>query len=901
MTDRVRVPESVRADLSMATALIQEDPDDLAALDQALRHLMIATTHDDFRRSDADFQAMIMAVVAAAYELRYRITGDLDDLSKQIEYQERELDLTPEGSPAAFSKRIHLAGRLLDRDDRTTTSVDLDRAISMLREVISRAPTDLPDRVLARMNLGSGLARRSSQIGDISDLGEAIDLLHDVSNALPPGDQNLPVALSILGSALFDRFRHSRNPADLDGSVATLRRAVALTGEGGPRLHSRLVNLAVALGKRYEQSGHAEDLDESIATLERQIWTSPDRDLHAIFLNLSIALKHRYEASSSARDLARAVEYALQAIDHLDLESPNRLPVLANAGSILMDRYNVGRDVQDLNDAIASWEQLQREKHEVTLSMPLPRSLHVDQGWAWVQPRLIEAYIERSSLVPGEEAAILRRIVELAEASKAPLLTSFAGRGSLPVPDTIRGELREEEAELLQQLRRIDSAELATRGEPNRQLSEIRDTGSYSFIVLDEGESYPDIMRAIHTTLLRPEDRRRERIDTLADLNDLWAEMGELGPEAARYVSLRRQGPAEFAQISNVISGLGAETAVLSFSITSQRTLVFIFREGQEMAHVQVPLTGADWDDVQRRLSYEMNEMEDLTPGSGRGRWIPSIRSLLASASPYLDGVDRIVIAPDGAAHLIPWSAVVREAGLRARDSSPMPVVVLPSLTLLPVLRLRALATDPTRKNIGSRSEPEANGQLATGAAVVVGNPTRDLESAELEAVEVGKLLRTQPLVGEEATTSNVIFSLSDARIIHIASHAEFVTDSPLDSGILLSDGALTARAAMALEIAPDLIVASACQTGTAHGVTGEEFANLAHAFLAAGARSMVVSLWDVDDISTAQLMTSFYGGLRQGLDKARALNAAIEVVRSDHARRDPFFWGGFVLLGDWE
>ena|SRR5215211_7178049 len=97
-----------------------------------------------------------------------------------------------------------------------------------------------------------------------------------------------------------------------------------------------------------------------------------------------------------------------------------------------------------------------------------------------------------------------------------------------------------------------------------------------------------------------------------------------------------------------------------------------------------------------------------------------------------------------------------------------------------------------------------------------------------------------------------------------------------------------------------DLLVLSACQTGVAGSLGGDELTGLAQAFLQAGARSLIVSLWNVEDSSTASLMTAFYSAYRGGADKAQALSQAMTHVREHEEWQHPFYWGAFVLMGNW-
>jgi CHAT domain-containing protein len=98
-----------------------------------------------------------------------------------------------------------------------------------------------------------------------------------------------------------------------------------------------------------------------------------------------------------------------------------------------------------------------------------------------------------------------------------------------------------------------------------------------------------------------------------------------------------------------------------------------------------------------------------------------------------------------------------------------------------------------------------------------------------------------------------------------------------------------------------DLVALSACQTGLGQELRGEGLVGLTWAFQYAGAKSLVVSLWEVADPSTAELMTAFYKELRGGKSKDEALRKAMEAVRSKPKWAHPYYWSPFILVGDWK
>jgi CHAT domain-containing protein len=159
--------------------------------------------------------------------------------------------------------------------------------------------------------------------------------------------------------------------------------------------------------------------------------------------------------------------------------------------------------------------------------------------------------------------------------------------------------------------------------------------------------------------------------------------------------------------------------------------------------------------------------------------------------------------------------------------------------------------------------------------------------------------------------------AITSAAIIHIATHGFFVddteggpvvigsgrNDNPLfRSGIILSgssteDGVVTAYEVKNLNFdKTDLVVLSACETGSGEIRNGEGVYGLQRAFLISGIRNVLMSLWKVDDEATQELMVAFYNNLLSNPDKTDALQKAQMQLMNKYP--DPFFWGGFVLIG---
>ena len=151
---------------------------------------------------------------------------------------------------------------------------------------------------------------------------------------------------------------------------------------------------------------------------------------------------------------------------------------------------------------------------------------------------------------------------------------------------------------------------------------------------------------------------------------------------------------------------------------------------------------------------------------------------------------------------------------------------------------------------------------------------------------------------------------LSQYRYVHFATHGYLDTERPGLSAIVLSlvdrqgrpqDGFLRAHDIYNLNLPAELVVLSACQTGLGKEIKGEGLVGLTQGFMYAGARRVVVSLWNVNDKATADLMKRFYRGiLRERLTPSAALRAAQIEMWNQKQWRSPYYWAAFTMQGDW-
>jgi len=181
------------------------------------------------------------------------------------------------------------------------------------------------------------------------------------------------------------------------------------------------------------------------------------------------------------------------------------------------------------------------------------------------------------------------------------------------------------------------------------------------------------------------------------------------------------------------------------------------------------------------------------------------------------------------------------------------------------------------------------------------------LPYAEKEAREIAAFFPDASVyTGADATEANFKSFAAQYRYLHLATHHIVDEKQAMYSHLLLAqdpthteDGQLYTYEIYNLRLNADLAVLSGCDTGLGEFQRGEGLINMSRAFLYAGVPAVMVSLWPVQDESTALLMTRFYKHLQDGMEKSRALQGAkIDLIHSQKWTKDPFYWGAFVLVG---
>jgi CHAT domain-containing protein len=327
---------------------------------------------------------------------------------------------------------------------------------------------------------------------------------------------------------------------------------------------------------------------------------------------------------------------------------------------------------------------------------------------------------------------------------------------------------------------------------------------------------------------------------------------------------------------------------LIIFALTAERMVTYENPEGVRKLEYFLPLLHAHlqtggWSDLQnppqKTIRRLLNKLYELL--------IAPVTSLLPPLSGHL------TIVPYGPLHKLPFHALFDGTRFLIENFQ---VSYLPASSLL-------MHLSPARSEVDKRSVQMEN---AVKPPLVFGYSEDGQLQRVLDEVEtVASLLGGACYLEKDATIANLIQEASSTPLIHLATHGQSRLDAPNFSYVRLADGQLNAIDAFSLDLTGcELVTLSGCETGLALSGGGDEQLGLGRAFLAAGADSMIMSLWSVEDNATSELMKLFYQHLLNGESKVQALRAAqcylVHQEGSMHSfYTHPYFWAAFRLVGD--
>jgi len=363
-----------------------------------------------------------------------------------------------------------------------------------------------------------------------------------------------------------------------------------------------------------------------------------------------------------------------------------------------------------------------------------------------------------------------------------------------------------------------------------------------------------------------------------------------------------------------------SRSALLEFVVGTEKTYLFVLTsnargDGAPLEVYSINITAKELADEAEQFRRQLSA-RDLQFGASAARLYDL---LLRPAQARLSGVSSLLIVPDGPLWNLPFQALRPRPGHYLLEDCA--ISYAPSLTILRQmerLRLQHAAASPTAKahtllamgNPVLSSTTSAHAKLTYRDERLAPLPEATREVKTLESL-YGRQ-QSQVFVGSEATEDRFKAQAGEFKILHLATHGLLNDSNPMYSHLLLSpgnsneDGLLEAREIMELDLHADLAVLSACETARGQITPGEGVIGLSWAFFVAGVPATVVSQWSVESSSTADLMLAFHRNLKiehtsgsSSVSTARALQRAELQLLHTPRYAHPFYWAGFIVMGD--
>lgn len=392
-----------------------------------------------------------------------------------------------------------------------------------------------------------------------------------------------------------------------------------------------------------------------------------------------------------------------------------------------------------------------------------------------------------------------------------------------------------------------------------------------------------------------------------------------------RMAGLQYPQPAELSQSQAL---LGPRTILLEYFVGQANSILFAVTR-ENVGAFQIP----NEKDLSARVTEIRDALQKPDPSAeitdhAYTRYLTAAagiyEKLIRPAQSLLQGKQQIVIAPDGPLHYLPFECLLTsQVNSNHPDFASLPYFTLnheiqyvPSVSVFASLNANKQNLPPgsTQKALLAFADPALQaGNAKSKDVALVRSWVGTLSNLPYTKTEVEGIAHLFPsgtttvFTGEQATEKNVkTAKLDEFRRLHFASHGLIDEEKPEFSALVLSpdpkddeDGFLTMREVFDLKLNADLVVLSACKTGLGKRIRGEGVMGLSRAFLSAGAASVLVSLWNVYDLSTATFMESFYRNMEQHkMNKMVALKTAREQMLKSGKYSHPYYWSPFILIG---
>ncbi|KAG1773739.1 CHAT domain-containing protein [Suillus placidus] len=804
----------------------------------------------------------------------------IDASDEGIHLRRVVLELCPLGHQLRPRALRELAHAVEARFDQHGSIDDLDTSIQLRREAVFLCPEGHADRDVHLDNLALSLVSRFDHEGKPDDLDEAISLHEEALRLRPVGHESRDLSLDNLGGALIARFHKCGDIDDITRAISLYREALTLC----PYDATALGNLALALDTRYDQLGVSEDLDEAIdrrrESIRLQQHDHPER--HVNLFNLSSALCSRFTQTQENEDVEEAITLCQQSLAALSSLHPHRYFSYMWLQKAYLSRYQILHDPADLSLAIENFRLASRHP-----TQGFPERIVTAQNWVTAAEEhshtsALEAYNTCFDLLDGHLATRSSTI------SRREAATAFSGARSLPV----------------------DAASCAIRHDKLRQAIELAEQGrGQQWSLASRLRTSVEDLESANPNLAHNYLELSKLVSNAAQSSSTITDRAAADRAATEYRRLTRQWEATVAEIRDLrafsrfllpplyedLQAAARQGPVIILIASQYSCNAIIVPTSGDPHHVPLPSVAlVELNNLKDRFARAIRHASVMGPKQPRNDLIVLLRTVwdvimlpivnVLQHDLKLKYHSRIWLCPTAAFTSIPLHAA--HPFKTNPDGSKEPCLEdLYICSYTPTLS----ALVRSRQGMKRRVTPSF---VTIGQGQPRGGKGKELLAVDSELELVHKLVpataNRTTISGDAATRAGALQALQENTWVHLACHGKQDPAQPYDSHFVMKDEHLTLLDIMERDIPhAEFAFLSACHTAVGDEETPDEVIHLAAGLQFSGFKSVVGTLWEVDDAVAQHVVKAFYEHMFEDLKDGGAMDctkAAWALNRATHA-----------------
>ncbi|KAG8857702.1 hypothetical protein FRB91_011017 [Serendipita sp. 411] len=839
-----------------------------------------------------------LSSLGSSLQTRFQRLGNISDIDNAIERHQEAVNLTPDGYPDKVKRLNNLGNSFLIRFRRLGNLDDVDNAIAQYQAVVDLTPDGHPEKPSWLNNLGSSLRTRFQRFGNLDDLSSSIARHQAAVDLTPDSHPDKLKRLNNLGNSLLIRFQRLGNLDDITNAIARQQAAVDLTLDGHPSKPSLLSSLGSSLRTWFQRLGNLDDIDNSVAQHQAAFDLTPagHPDKLKRLNNLGNSLLSRFQRLGNLDDINNAIAKQQMAVDLTPDGHPHKPSRLTNLGISLLTRFKQFGQSHDVEACIAQFS--------VAASSSIgPPSARLTAAKKWIHAALINNH---TSLLAACECAI----------TIIPLVAWLG----LSIPDRhqhlaqIGGIVRDAAAiaislgqcdkalEWLDHGRSIVWTQILQLRTPVDQLREFEPNLANRLLhisqSLDQGtqesnprsqlKQSPEEEARQYRALAKEYDEIVDKVRSLPNFRDFLRP-----PTIYRLVETAKGGPVVVINVSDrrcdalaLVYGVDGVIHIPLPDLTSERVAelqvelkVILKSSGIRLRALREEIE-AGGDEECKRILAEL--WDNLVK--------PVLDSLAFISDPEI--LPRMWWCVTGPLAFLP----IHAAGVYDTEDSGEKIQDYAIVSYVPTIS--ALLEQP--------DAPEHN-PFRHLSAIEPSSGASYIPNTEKEMEYIRRRLQNRDHVvlhKAEATKERVVNAMKDCNWLHLACHGKQNAKNPTKSALLLHGGDLTLEEIIRLNLPhAEFAFLSACQTMTGDEALPEEAVHIAGGMSLAGYRSVVATMWSIEDELAPKVADEFYAHLLQYGERpdnrkaAEALHFSVKKLREE-GDIEMLSWVPFVHLG---